>query len=94
MDIKPIADPLPGESLLAVAPTLSPEPEVTWNRRLLLHSGRTLSEIALENEQAERSGRLTLAGQMLSAGVISGLEAGLELDQPADSPPGEEVAAG
>ncbi len=92
MDIKPIADPLPGESLLAVAPTLSPEPEVTWNRRLLLHSGRTLSEIALENEQAERSGRLTLAGQMLSAGVISGLEAGLELDQPADSPPGEEVA--
>jgi hypothetical protein len=79
MQIKQIDQPLPGENILAVAPKLAPEPAVAWNRRLYLHSGRALSDIALTNEQEGRAGRLALAGQLLSPGVTSGLEAGLEL---------------
>ncbi|MFN8468430.1 MAG: hypothetical protein U0X20_22925 [Caldilineaceae bacterium] len=79
MQIKQIKQPLPGENILAVAPKLAPEPDVAWNRRLYLHSGRALSDIALTTEQEGRAGRLTLSGQMLAPGVTSGLEAGLEL---------------
>ncbi|NJN84363.1 MAG: hypothetical protein HC802_20175 [Caldilineaceae bacterium] len=78
MNVRPILKPLPGEHLLSVAPALAPEPETTWNRRLHFYGGRTLSDIALTTEQNERAGRLTLAGQRLSQGVLDGLEAGLE----------------
>jgi cell division protein ZapA (FtsZ GTPase activity inhibitor) len=45
-----------------------------WNKRLNLFSGRSLSDLALQAEQNNRSGHLALLGQLRSAGVISGLQ--------------------
>ncbi|MFN8444197.1 MAG: hypothetical protein U0175_25670 [Caldilineaceae bacterium] len=78
MDVRPIIKPLPGENVVAVQPTLAPEPEVSWNRRLNIHAGRTLTDSGLTTEQNERGGRLATAGQSRSPGVVTGLEAGLE----------------
>ena len=81
MKVTPIADPIPGERILAVFPT----PAVVipdWRRRLNLFTGRTLSDVALRTEQGERTGRLATRGQMVSPGVVQGLEAALEM--PAD----------
>jgi hypothetical protein len=45
-----------------------------WHRRIRAFAGRSLSHLALEAEQEERGGRLALRGQMLTPGVVAGLE--------------------
>src|SRR5262245_29623568 len=66
--------PLDGEHITAVAPPVSADVFDTWRRRLRLFSGRALTASALRQEQAVRAGSLTTAGQLVSAGVVDGLQ--------------------
>jgi hypothetical protein len=85
MRVKPIADSLPGEHVVAVHPTMSPDAKAYWHRRLNLYTGRSLSDVALTSEQEGRAGRLATAGQMLSPGVVSGLEVTVDSSQADES---------
>jgi hypothetical protein len=78
MNVKPIANSLNGEHLISVFPPMKPDANLGWNRRLNLFTGRTLTDKALITEQQGRSGQLALRGQMVSPGVVQGLEVLLE----------------
>jgi hypothetical protein len=78
MKATPLQKPLHGERLLATEPPLKPELRSWWHRRLNLFTGRSLTAIALENEQEGRAGRLALIGQAFPPGVGAGLEVLLE----------------
>lgn len=80
MKVKRIFSPAKGERVIAVNPEMKPEIGADWRRRLNFYTGRSLSDVALTTEQAGRDGRLAMRGQMMSPGVITGLEAALELD--------------
>lgn len=80
MKVKPIRDPVAGERVVGVSPEMSPTVRSEWHRRLNLYTGRTLSHRALQTEQEQRAGRLATRGQMLSPGVVSGLEVDIERD--------------
>ena len=75
--ITPITNPFEGEHVVGLAPPSSAR-VADWNRRLNLFTGRALSAEALIAEQQARNGRLALRGQLLSPGVVSGLESALE----------------
>ncbi len=75
-----IRDLLDGERLIGIYPPLIPEGLTVWQRRPNLYTGRSLSAVALETEQREQAGRLTTRAQMVSRGVISGLEVDLTPD--------------
>ena len=79
MSVDPIQNTLPGERILDVVPMIQPqiEPPV-WHRHLNLFTGRSLSSIALTAEQQGRAGRLATYGQMVSAGVVQGLQVDTE----------------
>src|SRR5215475_2892249 len=78
MNIKSNFKPLPGERAAAVFPPMVPFGERRWHRRLNLYQGRALTDVALQTEQDGRGGRLATSGQLLSPGVITGLEVGIE----------------
>lgn len=78
MNPRPIAAPLPGEHVAAVYPRSAEDLAVTWHRRLNLFTGRALTAPALGVEQRGRAGMFALRGQVLSPGVVSGLEAVLD----------------
>ncbi len=78
MTVKPIRDPLFGERVIKVQPTIAPQVDASWRKRLNLFTGRALTDTALSAEQAERGGRLALRGQLVSPGTVAGLEASLE----------------
>jgi hypothetical protein len=78
MNVNPIANSLNGEHLISVFPPMKPDANLGWNRRLNLFTGRTLTDKALITEQQGRSGQLALRGQMVSPGVVQGLEVLLE----------------
>lgn len=80
MKVKRIFSPAKGERVIAVNPEMKPEIGADWRRRLNFYTGRSLSDVALTTEQTGRDGRLAMRGQMISPGVITGLEAALELD--------------
>ncbi len=80
MKVKPIENPANDEQVLAVHPKLAPNVVRAWRKRLNFYTGRSLSDVALITEQDNRAGRLALRGQLLSPGVISGLDVGLELN--------------
>lgn len=65
---------LRSEHLLAVQPEPKNAGSAGWRRRLRSFPGRSLSHLALEAEQEQRGGRLALRGQMLTPGVVGGLE--------------------
>ena len=73
MNASPIPRPIDGEQFLAVVPEFNSNKD-GWNKRLNLFNGRSLSDLALQAEQNNRSGHLALLGQLRSAGVISGLQ--------------------
>lgn len=77
MKVKPILSPLPGERVVHVHPPLQLNVDATWQRRLHFYTGRSLSDIALSAEQSGRAGRLAMRGQMVSPGVVQGLELAL-----------------
>ncbi len=66
--------PLPGESILATSPSLPGDASSSWRRRLRLFSGRALTAGALRQEQSTRAGLLSSAAQLLSPGVVDGLQ--------------------
>jgi hypothetical protein len=78
MRVKRILNPAKDERVIAVNPEMRPEVGVDWRRRLHFYTGRSLSDVALTTEQTGRDGRLAMRGQMLSPGVVVGLEAALE----------------
>ena len=78
MKVTSIPNPLPGERVVAVWPRMAIQVDAGWHRRLNLYTGRTLSDTALAAEQAGRTGRLVNMGQLLSPGVVEGLEIDLE----------------
>ena len=80
MDVNPIKKSLNGEHVVDVSPPMQPDANLGWQRRLNLYSGRSLSDRALITEQQGRSGILATRGQLLSPGVITGLE--VDLEQP------------
>ena len=80
MKVNPIVDSLQGEHIVAVQPTMSPDADAQWHRRLHLYTGRTLSDTALTAEQEGRAGRLATWGQTFSHGVVSGLEVTVDLE--------------
>ncbi|WP_437277749.1 hypothetical protein WME90_42020 [Sorangium sp. So ce375] len=87
MKVTPIENPLAGERVVAVHPALAPQVDGGWRRRLHLYTGRTLSDAALQAEQQGRVGRLATLGQVLSPGVVTGIEIDLELRAPPGSAP-------
>src|SRR4051794_37542852 len=78
MNPRPIAAPLDGEHVAAVFPRAADDLAVTWHRRLNFFTGRSLTAPALGVEQAGRGGRFALRGQVLSPGVVQGLETSLD----------------
>jgi hypothetical protein len=76
--LKSIPESLHGAGIIAVSPAMQPGVKTDWHRRLRLYPGRSLSDIALGTEQNGRAGRLAMHGQLVSPGVISGLEVTLE----------------
>jgi len=78
MDVNAIKKSLNGEHIVDVSPPMQPDANLGWQRRLNLYSGRALSDRALITEQQGRSGILATRGQLLSPGVITGLEVDLE----------------
>ncbi len=78
MNPRPIASPVDGEHVAAVYPRSAEDLAVTWHRRLNLFTGRALTAPALALEQAGRAGRFAVRGQVLSPGIVQGLEAALE----------------
>lgn len=74
MKVSRILNPLAGERVVGVDPAMKPNFEADWRRRLNLYTGRSLSDTALTTEQDGRAGRLATRGQMVSHGVVSGLE--------------------
>lgn len=87
MRVNPIRTPMSGEHVAGVEPTLSPNVQDHWNRRLNLYTGRALSDVALTLEQDGRAGRLATRGQMASPGVVHGLEVALEVDEDSEGAP-------
>lgn len=73
MKVFPIKSPLDGEQVIGVHPALNHVNDQDWRRRVNNFTGRSLTHTALREEQAGRSGRIALLGQLLSPGVISGL---------------------
>src|SRR5919199_5715483 len=88
MKPRPIAAPLDGEHLAAIYPSSEEAMATTWRRRLNLFTGRSLTAPALAVEQIGRAGRFAVRGQMLSPGVVSGLEIATEtVSEPATGAP-------
>ncbi|VAW63238.1 hypothetical protein MNBD_GAMMA09-499 [hydrothermal vent metagenome] len=75
MKVFPIKTPVSGEQVVGLHPELKTFTEKDWRRRINNYSGRALTHTALRIEQSGRSGRIATLGQIVSAGVISGLEA-------------------
>jgi hypothetical protein len=73
MNASSIPRPIAGEQVLAVVPEFNSNKD-GWNKRLNLFNGRSLSDLALQAEQNNRSGHLALLGQLRTAGVICGLQ--------------------
>jgi len=78
MKVWPIKKPLKNEHIVGVQPSLAPDVDAGWNRRLNLFTGRALSDTALKAEQAGRAGRMATRGQMVSPGVVTGLQLAVE----------------
>jgi hypothetical protein len=74
MKITPIKNPLSGERVVNVHPEIETFPEKDWRRRLNNYTGRALTHTALIAEQKWHSGRIASMGQLVSPGVIDGLE--------------------
>src|SRR5215469_1387037 len=86
-----IRDFLPGEDLLAIEPEIRQQVDAYWLQRLSMFTGRTLSQTALQNEQAYRAGRLNLLGQAVTQGTVTGLELSFDLSA---APPVLTVSSG
>lgn len=86
-----ILQPAAGESLLGTEPQLLQRIDPGWRHRLNLFTGRTLTDTALDSEQLYRSGLLTVLGQSVTPGTVSGL--GLTLD-PTTADPTVSVSPG
>ena len=78
MKVWPIKKPFKNEHIVGVHPALAPDVDAGWNRRLNLFTGRALSDTALKAEQAGRAGRMATRGQMVSPGVVTGLQLAVE----------------
>ena len=80
MKVLNVLNPFEGEHVIGLSPV--PAAEITdWNRRLNLFSGRALTFQALTVEQNGVAGRFALHGQMVSPGVVAGLEVALNQDK-------------
>src|SRR5438309_1255811 len=80
MKVLTVLNPFEGEHVIGLSPV--PAAEITdWNRRLNLFSGRALTFQALTVEQNSVAGRFALRGQMVSPGVVAGLEVALNQDK-------------
>ena len=71
---KTINNPLDNEHVIDVYPPLQTGSQSHWQRRLKFFTGRSLTDLALKREQSYRAGYLAMRGQMMSAGVKSGLD--------------------
>jgi hypothetical protein len=74
MRVRPIAKPFDGEHVVAVEPKMAPAVEAGWRARSNLYTGRTLTHTTLAGDQTAREGRLAVAGQWVTPGVVAGLE--------------------
>ena len=72
--IHPISDPLPGEQLLALSPASSEAASRSWRRRPNLIPHRSLTASALNMRQRWAAGIGVLRGQVLTPGVVNGLD--------------------
>ena len=75
MKVFPIKSPVAGEQVVGVNPEIKTFTDKDWRKRLNNFTGRALTHTALRTEQRVRSGRIATLGQMVSPGVIFGLEA-------------------
>ena len=78
MSVRPISNAVPGEHVVGLHPATRAQTVSGWSRRLNLFPGRTLTAPALEIEQRGRAAGFSLRGQLLSPGVVLGLEASVE----------------
>ncbi len=75
MKVFPIEDPVDGERVLATHPEIDVFPDRDWRRRINSYKGRSVTHTALRMEQDGRGGRLATLGQLVSPGVLMGMEA-------------------
>jgi len=68
-----------GEDLIGIGPPLLQQADAGWLERLSLFTGRTLSDVALQQEQSYRSGRSMLLGQAVTQGIVQGLDLSVDL---------------
>jgi hypothetical protein len=81
MSATAIKDALPGEDLVGIEPELLQQVDPGWLHRLNLYPGRTLTAPALDSERQYRAGRLATLGQLVTQGVVKGLELSADLTQ-------------
>jgi hypothetical protein len=84
VSIKPIAEPLDGERVLAVSPENANAAATDWLRRPNLFPGRALTAPTLEHRQRWQAGRIAIRTQAFTRGVARGLELGYTLEPAAD----------
>lgn len=80
MKVLTTLNPLPGERVIGLSPPPAAE-VLDWNRRLNLFTGRALTSAALTGEQNGVAGRMALHGQVVSPGIVQGLETALSQDK-------------
>jgi hypothetical protein len=74
MSLRTIAQPLPGERVVALSPQDAAEAAATWLRRPNVFPGRALTAATLQQRQQWQAGRIALRGQEGVPGIVSGLE--------------------
>src|SRR5690348_11737912 len=67
-----------GESFLATEPELLQQVDPGWQHRMSLYTGRTLTHTALNAEQNYRASHMNLLSQLVTYGVVQGLNAGVD----------------
>lgn len=91
----PLKQALAGEHIVSVVPKMAPYvDDAGWRKRPYLFTGRTLTKDALESEQEERAGRIALRGQMISPGIIQGLDVRIEQESILGVKIGEDMEGG
>ena len=74
MSVKPIANPLHGERVLAMSPETATAAATDWLRRPNMFAGRALTAATLGQRQAWQAGRIAIRTQAFTPGVVAGLE--------------------
>jgi hypothetical protein len=87
VSIKPIANPLAGERVVALSPETANAAATDWLRRPNLFAGRALTAPTLEQRQRWQASRVVVRSQAFTRGVVRGLEVSFTVDAAGEGDP-------